>query len=85
MKEKRILERYNALKLGWLRDSLFFIAAVAVVFVMFRFVIGLSVVGGASMDPTLSTNRDTLFPASRHQLPEQNRVYTEQSLRELLS
>jgi len=41
MKEKRILERYNGLKLGWLRDSLFFIAAIAVVFVIFKFVIGL--------------------------------------------
>ena len=52
-KDKRILRRFDGLKLGWLRDSLFFIAAIAVFVVVFRFVIGLSVVGGASMDPAL--------------------------------
>ena len=61
MKENRIFERYNGLKLGWLRDSLFFIAAVAVLFVMFRFVIGLSVVGGDSMDPTLTDGQIVLY------------------------
>lgn len=52
-RDKRFLGRFDGLKLGWLRDSLFFIAAIAVFVVVFRFVIGLSVVGGASMDPTL--------------------------------
>lgn len=61
MKEKRILERYNGLKLGWLRDSLFFIAAIAVVFVMFKFVIGLSVVGGDSMNPTLTDGQLVMY------------------------
>ena len=50
---RRFLERFDGLKLGWLRDSLFFIAAVAVFVIVFRFVIGLSVVGGDSMYPTL--------------------------------
>jgi len=50
---KRLLGRFDGLKLGWFRDSLFFIAAVAVFIVVFRFVIGLAVVGGDSMDPTL--------------------------------
>lgn len=50
---KRFLGRFDAFKLGWLRDSLFFVGAIAVFIVVFRFVIGLSVVGGASMDPTL--------------------------------
>lgn len=49
----RFLGRFDGFKLGWLRDSLFFIAAIAVFVIVFRFVIGLSVVGGASMDPTL--------------------------------
>lgn len=50
---RRILGRFDAFKLGWLRDSLFFLAAIAVFVIVFRFVIGLSVVGGRSMDPTL--------------------------------
>ena len=53
MKKKRVLERYNGLKLGWLHDSIFFIVLVAVIFIVFRFIIGISVVGGDSMDPTL--------------------------------
>ena len=50
---RRFLEKYDRFKLGWLRDSLSFILMIAVVFVLFRFVIGLSIVGGDSMDPTL--------------------------------
>ena len=61
MGEKRALERFDRYKLGWLRDSLFFIAAIAVVFVVFRFIIGLSVVGGDSMDPTLKDGNVVLY------------------------
>lgn len=50
---RRILGRFDAFKLGWLRDSLFFVAAILVFIIVFRFVIGLSIVGGRSMDPTL--------------------------------
>lgn len=52
-KDTRSLGRLDGFKLGWLRDSLFFIAAIVVFVIVFRFVIGLSVVGGSSMDPTL--------------------------------
>lgn len=52
-KDRRFLGRYDGLKLGWLRDSLFFIAAIAAFIVVFRFVIGLSIVSGDSMYPTL--------------------------------
>lgn len=58
---RRILERYNGLKLGWLRDSLFFITAIAVIFILFRFVIGLSVVGGDSMNPTLEDGNVVVY------------------------
>ena len=51
--QKRILERYNALKLGWLHDSIHFILLVLFLFLLFRFGIGFSVVGGESMSPTL--------------------------------
>ena len=60
IEEKRLLGRFDGLKLGWFRDSLFFIAAVVVFIVVFRFVIGLAVVGGASMDPTLKDG-ETFF------------------------
>ena len=50
---RRVLEKYNASKLGWLHDGIFLLAAVAAVFCIFRFCIGFSVVGGDSMSPTL--------------------------------
>ena len=53
MEKGRILEKHNAKKLDWLRDSKWFLAAIAAVFVLLRFVIGLSVIGGESMEPTL--------------------------------
>ena len=59
--EQRILEKYNSFKLGWLRDGLFFIASIAVIFVLFRFVIGVSVVGGDSMDPTLKDGNIVVY------------------------
>ncbi len=51
--EKRILERYNAFKLGWLHDSIHFILLVLALFLLFRYVIGFAIVGGDSMSPTL--------------------------------
>ena len=54
MTEKRLLERYNGRKLGWLHDSLLFILLAVALFIVFRFVIGIAVVGGDSMAPTLS-------------------------------
>ena len=50
---KRILEQYNGSKLDWLHDSLFFIILIAAVFCVFRFCIGIAVVSGDSMSPTL--------------------------------
>ena len=49
----RPLEKYNAYKLEWLHDSIHFIVLLVAVFALFRFVIGLSVVGGDSMVPRL--------------------------------
>lgn len=49
----RRLEKYNAYKLEWLHDSIHFIVLIIVLFVLFRFVIGLSVIGGDSMEPHL--------------------------------
>ena len=53
MSEDRILEKYNAYKLTWLHDSMHFIVLIAVLFVVFRFMVGISIVGGDSMEPQL--------------------------------
>ena len=58
---QRMLEQYNGFKLSWLHDSLFFIIAIAVIFVLFRFVIGISLVGGDSMMPTLQDGEITVY------------------------
>ena len=57
----RVLGRFDGLKLGWLRDSLFFITVIAVFIIVFRFVIGLSVVGGDSMYPTLKDGQLVIY------------------------
>ena len=51
--KKRVLERYNALKLGWLHDSIHFILLSLALFILFRYVIGFAIVGGDSMLPNL--------------------------------
>lgn len=61
VKRRGILERYNGLKLEWLHDSMWFIVIITIVFVLFRFVIGLSVVGGDSMYPTLQDGQLVLY------------------------
>ena len=50
---KRFLERYNDRKLWWLRETMLLAVLIAAVFILFRFVIGIAIVGGSSMDPTL--------------------------------
>ncbi len=56
----RRLEKYNAYKLEWLHDSIHFIVLLVVLFAVFRFMIGLSVIGGDSMVPNL-TDRDIVL------------------------
>ncbi len=60
-KEKRILERYNAFKLGWLHDSIHFILLVLALFLLFRYGIGFAVVGGDSMSPTLQNGDIVMY------------------------
>ena len=50
---RRVLEKYNGSKLGWLHDGIFLIIAVVILFCIFIFCIGFSRVGGDSMSPTL--------------------------------
>ena len=52
--------KHNAEKLKWLRAIRYFILAAAVLFLLFRFVIGFSVIDGNSMAPSL-TDGDLVF------------------------
>ena len=61
MARSRILEKYNHRKLGWLHDFRFFIAAIVVLFIVFRFVVGFSFIDGESMDPTLKDGELALY------------------------
>ena len=54
MKKRQSWKQLNSYKLTWLHDSLFFLVMIAVAFFLFRFVIGIAVVGGDSMKPTLT-------------------------------
>lgn len=58
---RRFLERYNDRKLWWLRESLLLLVLIAAVFILFRFVIGIAVVGGNSMEPTLQDGDFVLY------------------------
>ena len=68
--DRRSLRRFDGLKLGWLRDSLFFVAAIVAFVVVFRFIIGLSVVGGHSMDPTLGDGDLVVYLRTVHSYEE---------------
>lgn len=61
MERTRILEQYNGRKLTWLHDSLHFIVLLAALILLFRFGIGLSVVGGDSMAPTFNDGDIVLY------------------------
>lgn len=68
MEEKRVLESFNAYKLEWLRDSMWFFIMAAVIIVLFRFIIGISVIEGDSMEPTLSNGNLVVYfrPAANY-------------------
>ena len=70
MARRRILEKYNGYKLEWLNDSLSFIVLIAAVFVLFRFVIGLSVIGGDSMVPHLTDGEIVVYSRLDRQLSQ---------------
>lgn len=61
MKSRLSLEKYNYKKLGWLHDSIRFVVIFVVLFVIFRYIIGVSVVDGNSMDPTLKDGQWVVY------------------------
>ena len=61
MARRRFLEKYNGRKLEWLHDSLAFIVMAVCGIILFRFIIGFSIVGGDSMEPNLSDGEFVLY------------------------
>ncbi len=55
------LKKYNHRKLEWLHDSMAFIISALIVFIVFRFIIGLSFVSGDSMYPTLQSGEAVVY------------------------
>ena len=58
---KRLLRKYDGKKQGWLRGAKKFIFLFIAVFLIFRFVIGFSVVKGDSMEPTLHKGEAVVY------------------------
>lgn len=58
---KRRFRKYDGLKYGWLKDAKKFILLLVLVFLLFRLVIGVSLVKGNSMEPTLYNSEAVLY------------------------
>lgn len=56
----RILRKYDGKKQEWLRTGVQFAVLLVIVFILFRWVVGFSMVDGVSMSPTLE-DRDIVF------------------------
>jgi signal peptidase I len=61
MAKKVFMRKYNHRKLEWLHDTLAFVISAFVVFIVFRFIIGLSLVSGDSMYPTLHNGEAVVY------------------------
>ena len=60
-KNRRILRKYDGLKYGWLKDAEIFLLLLVIVFLVFQFVIGFTMVKGESMEPTLKDGELVLY------------------------
>lgn len=58
---KRLLRKYDGKKQGWLKGAEKFLVLFIAVFLVFRFVIGFSVVKGDSMEPTLHKGEAVVY------------------------
>jgi signal peptidase I len=61
MAKRVFLRKYNNRKLEWLHDARAFIISAVIVFIVFRFIIGFSVVSGESMCPTLQNGKAVVY------------------------
>lgn len=60
-KDKKHDRRYDGLKYGWMKDGERFLLLLVIVFLVFRFVIGITYVKGDSMEPTLQGGEIVLY------------------------
>lgn len=60
-KKRRSFRKYDGLKYGWLKDAEKFLLLLAVVSLLFRFVIGFSIVRGSSMESTLYNGEVVMY------------------------
>ena len=60
-KDRRAFRKYDGMKYGWLKDAEKFLLLLLLVFLVFRFVIGVSFVKGDSMEPTLHDGEFVLY------------------------
>lgn len=65
---KRLLGKYDSKKWMWLQDSKKFLLLVAVLFLIFRFVVGFSLVDGNSMLDTLKNGELVLYTRIRREI-----------------
>ena len=61
MLNKKRFRKFDGLKYGWLMDAKKFLLLLVLVFILFRFVIGISFVKGDSMEPTLHNEEIVLY------------------------
>lgn len=61
MTDRRFLEKFNGKKRTWLHDIVGFIVIVLLVFIVFRFFIGVSFVSGESMEPNLHDGECVIY------------------------
>lgn len=59
--ERKRFRKFDGLKYGWLKDGEKFLLLLLAVFLVFRFVIGFSLVKGDSMEPTLLNGELVLY------------------------
>ena len=61
MTSKRLLGKYDHKKGEWLKSAKYFVAVFIVLFLVFRFLIGISYVSGNSMYPTLENGEAVVY------------------------
>lgn len=59
--KRRFLKKYDGLKYGWLKDAKKFLLLLVALLIVFRSLIGFSIVKGGSMEPTLEEGDIVLY------------------------
>ena len=59
--KKRFLSRFDGYKYGWFKSAREFVIALALVFLAFNLLVGITTVSGRSMEPTLQDGNVVFF------------------------